>query len=109
MESRVIVLSRRVLNGKHLGQLHLRDTYGVNVSRIQRGDIKLLATDDIRLQYGDRVTVVGAPEDINHVEGFLGNAVQTLNEPNLAAIFLGIMLGLALGTIPLSLPGMSAP
>lgn len=70
MESRVIVLSRRVLNGKHLGQLHLRDTYGVNVSRIQRGDIKLLATDDIRLQYGDRVTVVGAPEDINHVEGF---------------------------------------
>ena len=109
VESRVIVLSRRVLNGKHLGQLHLRDTYGVNVSRIQRGDIKLLATDDIRLQYGDRVTVVGAPEDINHVEGFLGNAVQTLNEPNLAAIFLGIMLGLALGTIPLSLPGMSAP
>lgn len=109
VESRVIVISRRVLNGKHLGQLHLRDTYGVNVSRILRGDIKLLATDDIRLQYGDRVTVVGAPEDINHVEGFLGNAVQTLNEPNLAAIFLGIMLGLALGTIPLSLPGMSAP
>lgn len=109
VESRIIVISSRVLNGKHLGQLHLRDTYGVNVSRILRGDIKLLATDDIRLQYGDRVTVVGAPEDINHVEGFLGNAVQTLNEPNLAAIFLGIMLGLAIGTIPLSLPGMSAP
>ena len=109
VESRVIVISRRVLNGKHLGQLHLRDTYGVNVSRIQRGDIKLLATDDIRLQYGDRLTVVGAPEDINHVEGFLGNAAQTLNEPNLAAIFLGILLGLAIGTIPISLPGMSAP
>lgn len=109
VESRVIVISRRVLNGKHLGQLHLRDTYGVNVSRILRGDIKLLATDDIRLQYGDRVTVVGAPEDINHVEGFLGNAVQTLNEPNLGAIFLGIMLGLALGTIPLNLPGMTSP
>lgn len=109
VESRVIVLSRRVLNGKQLGKLHLRDTYGVNVSRILRGDIKLLATDDIRLQYGDRLTVVGAPEDINHVEGFLGNAVQTLNEPNLAAIFLGIILGLAIGTIPLNLPGMSAP
>ena len=94
---------------KQLGKLHLRDTYGVNVSRILRGDIKLLATDDIRLQYGDRLTVVGAPEDINHVEGFLGNAVQTLNEPNLAAIFLGIMLGLAIGTIPLNIPGMSAP
>lgn len=109
VESRVIVVSRRVLNGKHLGQLHLRATYGVNVSRIQRGDIKLLATDDIRLQYGDRLTVVGAPEDINHVEGFLGNAAQILNEPNLAAIFLGILLGLAIGTIPISLPGMSAP
>lgn len=109
VESRVIVVSRRVLNGKHLGQLHLRTTYGVNVSRIQRGDIKLLATDDIRLQYGDRLTVVGAPEDINHVEGFLGNAAQILNEPNLAAIFLGILLGLAIGTIPISLPGMSAP
>lgn len=109
IESRVIVVSRRVLNGKHLGQLHLRATYGVNVSRIQRGDIKLLATDDIRLQYGDRLTVVGAPEDINHVEGFLGNAAQILNEPNLAAIFLGILLGLAIGTIPISLPGMSAP
>lgn len=108
VESRVIVVSRRVLNGKHLGQLHLRATYGVNVSRIQRGDIKLLATDDIRLQYGDRLTVVGAPEDINHVEGFLGNAAQILNEPNLAAIFLGILLGLAIGTIPISLPGMSA-
>lgn len=109
VESRVIVVSRRVLNDKHLGQLHLRATYGVNVSRIQRGDIKLLATDDIRLQYGDRLTVVGAPEDINHVEGFLGNAAQILNEPNLAAIFLGILLGLAIGTIPISLPGMSAP
>lgn len=109
VESRVIVVSRRVLNGKHLGQLHLRATYGVNVSRILRGDIKLLATDDIRLQYGDRLTVVGAPEDINHVEGFLGNAAQILNEPNLAAIFLGILLGLAIGTIPISLPGMSAP
>ena len=109
VESRVIVVSRRVLNGKHLGQLYLRATYGVNVSRIQRGDIKLLATDDIRLQYGDRLTVVGAPEDINHVEGFLGNAAQILNEPNLAAIFLGILLGLAIGTIPISLPGMSAP
>ena len=109
VESRVIVVSRRVLNGKHLGQLHLRATYGVNVSRIQRGDIKLLATDVIRLQFGDRLTVVGAPEDINHVEGFLGNAAQILNEPNLAAIFLGILLGLAIGTIPISLPGMSAP
>ena len=109
VESRVIVLTQTVLNGKRLGQLHLRDTYGVNVSRVIRGDIKLLATDGLRLQYGDRVTVVGEPKAVDHVEKFLGNAVQTLNEPNLGSIFLGMMLGLALGTIPFSLPGMSAP
>ena len=105
VESRVIVLTQTVLNGKRLGQLHLRDTYGVNVSRVIRGDIKLLATDGLRLQYGDRVTVVGEPKAVDHVEKFLGNAVQTLNEPNLGSIFLGMMLGLALGTIPFSLPG----
>ncbi len=109
VESRVIVISRKMLNGKHLGSLHLRQTYGVNVSRIIRGGMKLLATDDLRLQYGDRVTVVGEPQDIDHVEGFLGNAAQTLNEPNLGAIFIGLMVGLAIGSIPINLPGMSAP
>ena len=109
VESRLLVLSRRVLNGKRLGQLQLRHTYGVNVSRVTRGDIKLLATDSLRLPYGDRLVVVGEPKALDQVESFLGNAVQTLHEPNVAAIFLGIILGLALGTIPLSLPGMSAP
>lgn len=109
VESRILVLSRRVLNGKRLGQLQLRHTYGVNVSRVTRGDVKLLATDNLRLQYGDRLVVVGEPKALDNVERFLGNAVQTLNEPNIAAIFLGIILGLALGTIPLSLPGMSSP
>ena len=109
VESRVIVVTRPVLNGKVLGALHLREAYGVNVSRVMRGDVKLLATDNLMLQYGDRVTVVGKPDAINHVESFLGNAVQVLNEPNLGAIFLGMILGLALGTIPIALPGMSAP
>lgn len=109
VESRVIVVTRPVLNGKVLGALHLRDAYGVNVSRVMRGDVKLLATDNLMLQYGDRVTVVGKPDAIDHVESFLGNAVQVLNEPNLGAIFLGLILGLALGTIPISLPGMTAP
>ncbi len=109
VESRSIVITRQILNGRHLGSLHLRQTYGVNVSRIIRGDLKLLATDDLRLQYGDQLTVVGAPEDIDHVEGFLGNAVQALNEPNLGAIFFGMMLGLILGTLPVSFPGMSVP
>lgn len=109
VESRVIVLTKPGLNGKLLGKLHLRTSYGVNVSRVIRGDIKLLATNDLRLQYGDRVTVVGLHEDVNHVEDFLGNSVKTLNEPNLGSIFLGIILGLALGTIPILIPGMATP
>ena len=109
VESRVIIVTRPELNGKRLGQLQLRHIYGVNVSRIWRAGIKLLATDDLRLQYGDRVTVVGEHEAIKNVEKIMGNAVQTLNEPNLAAIFLGLLIGLALGTLPLTIPGISIP
>lgn len=109
VESRVIVLSRPVFNGKRLGHLQLRNTYGVNVSRVIRGDIKLLATDDLRLRYGDRLTVVGDPVAIDHVAQFLGNEVKTLDEPNIGAIFLGMMLGVALGTVPITLPGMASP
>ena len=109
VESRVIVLSKGMLNGKRLGQLHLRDVYSVNVSRILRSDIKLLATQDLVLRYGDRLTLVGRPEAIDQAEKFLGNSVKTLNEPNLAVIFLGMLLGLALGTIPFSIPGMDSP
>ena len=87
--SRTIVVSRKVLNGKHLVDLQLRSTYGVNVSRVLRGDLKLLATDD--------------------VEKFIGNGVQTLNEPNLGSIFLGVVLGLLLGSIPIAIPGAAAP
>ena len=68
VESRTLVLSRKGLNGKRLGHLQLRHVYGVNVSRITRGDIKLLATDDLRLQYGDRLTVVGEPKSLDNVE-----------------------------------------
>ena len=109
LESRVIVLTRAVLNGKILGKLRLRDTYGVNVSRVIRGDVKLLATDDLRLQYGDRITVVGEHEAVDNVESFLGNAVKTLEEPNIGSIFLGIILGLAVGAIPIAIPGMQTP
>lgn len=109
VESRVIVLTRVMLNGKRLGSLHLRSTYGVNVSRVIRGDIKLLATPELMLRYGDRITVVGSHEAVNHAEAFIGNAVKTLNEPNLGSIFLGMILGLALGAVSLTFPGMSAP
>lgn len=108
VESRVLVLTRTELNGKRLGELHLRKLYGVNVSRVLRGDMKLLATSDLRLQYGDRVTVVGQHEAVNHVESYFGNSVKTLNEPNIGSILFGIFLGLAIGTIPISIPGMES-
>ncbi len=109
VESHIIVLTRTELNGRYLGRLHLREAYGVNVSRVMRGDVKLLATDDLRLQYGDRLTVVGEPEAVEHVEQYFGNSVKTLSEPNIGSIFLGMIMGLVLGTIPISLPGMDAP
>lgn len=108
VESRVLVLTRTELNGKRLGELHLRKSYGVNVSRVLRGDMKLLATSDLRLQYGDRVTVVGQHEAVNHVESYFGNSVKTLNEPNIGSILFGIFLGLAIGIIPISIPGMES-
>ncbi|MBR1428194.1 MAG: putative transporter [Prevotella sp.] len=109
MESKVVVLTRPMLNGKRLGNLHVRQTYRVNISRITRGDITLLATPDLRLQYGDRLHIVGDPKSVDAVEAFFGNSVKSLNEPNLAAVFIGIILGLALGAVPLNLPGMSIP
>ena len=109
VESRTLVVTRTALNGKSLGRLQLRTTYGVNVSRVLRGDIRLLATDDLRLQYGDRVTVVGKHESVNNVEQFFGNSVKTLSEPNIGSIFLGIVLGMILGYVPINLPGMDTP
>ena len=92
-----------------MGQLQLRSTYGINVSRVLRGDMKLLATDNLRLQYGDRIVMVGSPKALDNAERFIGNAVQTLNEPNMGSIFLGLILGLVVGVIPLQLPGMAIP
>lgn len=109
VESRVCVVTRTTLNGKKLSALHMRDAYGVNVSRVMRGDITLLASDELRLQYGDRVTIVGKHEDLDNAEHFFGNSVKTLEEPNIGSIFIGIILGMALGTIPISLPGIESP
>ncbi|MDE7304759.1 MAG: putative transporter [Alistipes sp.] len=107
--SQRIVVTRPELNGKKLSSLRLRNTYGINISRVDRSGVQLLATPDLRLQLGDRLTVVGEAEAIRGVEKRVGNAVKHLNEPNLAAVFIGLILGLALGSVPLALPGMSAP
>ena len=89
--------------------LRLRNNYGINISRVYRSGVQLLATPDLRLQMGDRLTVVGEAAAIKHVEKILGNAVKNLEEPNLVAVFVGLILGLTLGSIPVSIPGISLP
>ncbi len=104
-----IVVTKPEINGKRLGSLHLRNLYDINISRVLRSGVQILATPDLVLQLGDRLTVIGEKEAINRVATILGNSASTLREPNLAAIFIGIVLGLALGSIPLNLPGISTP
>lgn len=107
--SKRIVVTRAALNGKKLGSLRLRNHYGINISRVFRSGVELLATPELVLQLGDRLTVVGEAAAIRNVEQVLGNAVKDLEEPNLVVIFIGLVLGLALGTVPFSFPGIATP
>lgn len=107
--SKHIVISRSDINGKKLGSLRLRNTYGINISRVLRSGVQLLPTPGLTLQLGDRLTVVGEAAAIRNVENVLGNTVQTLKDPNLASIFFGIVLGLMVGSLPIAIPGMSTP
>lgn len=109
LTSKEVVITRPEINGKKLETLRLRNHYGVNISRVYRSDVRLLATSDLTLQLGDRVTIVGEASAINEVSKVLGNTIKQLNEPNLVAVFVGIVLGLALGAVPIVLPGISAP
>ncbi|WP_300797274.1 putative transporter [uncultured Alistipes sp.] len=107
--SQRILVTRPEINGRKLASLRLRNSYGINISRVYRSGVQLLATPDLRLQLGDRLTVVGEAAAIRNVEKILGNAVKSLNEPNLVAVFIGLILGLTLGSIPLAIPGISIP
>lgn len=107
--SQRILITRSNINGRHLGDLQLRNRYGVNVSRVQRSGIQLVATPNLTLRMGDRVTVVGEAESIKHVATELGNVVRRLDEPNMVTIFIGIVLGLLLGSIPMFVPGIKFP
>lgn len=107
--SQRILITQSNINGRHLGDLQLRNRYGVNVSRVQRSGIQLVATPNLTLRIGDRVTVVGEAESIKRVAKEMGNVVKRLDEPNMVTIFIGIVLGLLLGCIPLAIPGMSYP
>ena len=107
--SQAILVTKPEINGRKLGSLRFRQHYGVNISRVNRGGLQLLATPDLRLLLGDRIIVVGHREAIKNVEKEVGNAVKMLDEPNLITVFLGMTLGLILGSIPIALPGISAP
>lgn len=109
LASQEIVISRTAINGKKLGSLRLRNQYRINITRIYRAGVLLLATPELILQLGDKLTVVGESEDIARVEKVLGNRVVSLKEPNLVAVFIGIVLGLAVGTIPFAIPGIKFP
>ncbi|MCE2615617.1 putative transporter [Phocaeicola oris] len=107
--SKHIVISRPEINGKKLGALKLRNSYDINITRVMRSGIQLLATPGLILQLGDRLTVVGERQAIENVERLLGNKVRTLKDPNLATVFFGIILGLIIGAIPIAIPGISQP
>ncbi len=107
--SRNVVVTKAELNGKRIGDLNIRATYHVSITRIRRAGIELLATRDLHLQLGDRITVVGEERAVNKVENLFGNSTKKLDIPNLASIFLGIALGVIIGLVPIMLPGLTQP
>ena len=107
--SRHVVITRPEINGKRLGSLRLRNSYDINISRVTRAGVRLLATPGLILQLGDRLTIVGEQKAIDAVSKLLGNTEATLRDPNLAVIFIGMVLGLVVGSIPIAIPGISMP
>ncbi len=107
--SRRFVVTQSKLNGVKLGKLRLRNLYGVNITRVNRAGIDLIASRDLRLQTGDRITIVGEAAAVENVGKILGNEVKRLDNPNLVSVFVGISLGVLLGAIPIALPGISMP
>ena len=107
--SRRILVTKPELTGRRLGDLQLRRLHGINVTRVNRAGLELVATQGLQLQVGDRVTVVGSELAVDKVSTILGNSMKRLNEPNLITIFIGIALGIILGSIPVSFPGIPQP
>lgn len=107
--SRNVVVTKAELNGKRIGDLNVRAIYHVSITRIRRAGIELLATRDLRLQLGDKITVVGEERAVDKVEQVFGNSAKKLDIPNLASIFLGLTLGIAAGLLPIALPGLAQP
>ena len=107
--SQHIVVTKDKINGKQICDLKVRDAFHITITRVRRAGIELLATPDLRLQLGDRLTVVGEKEAVDKIAKAFGNSTKKLDAPNLASLFFGIILGVALGSIPFALPGLSQP
>ncbi|MBQ7791066.1 MAG: putative transporter [Rikenellaceae bacterium] len=104
--SRRIIITQPHINGKTIGELRLRSSHAVNVTRVNRSGVDLIPEHNLELQIGDRLTVVGSEMAIEAVAKTLGNSMRRLREPNLISIFLGIFLGVLVGSIPIAIPGM---
>ena len=109
LEKRRIVVTKPELNGKHIGDLHIRENYHVTITRVVRAGIELVATYELRLQMGDVVVVVGRANDLDQVSTILGNSVKRLDRPNLLPIFVGMFIGVLFGSIPIAIPGVPMP
>lgn len=109
MVSKHILITQPSMNGKTFGQMHFSSVYGVNVTRVRRGETMLYADRNLRMQVGDKICVVGPEDAVNRVAAMMGNSVKKLDHPNLAMIFIGIVLGLVLGSVPIFMPGVPTP
>ncbi len=107
--SRRILITKSEFSGRKIGSLRLRMGYRLNATRVNRAGVDLLASPNLELQIGDRITVVGNIDDINRLSERLGNSVKRLNQPNMFTMFIGILLGIILGSIPIAFPGMEVP
>ncbi len=107
--SRKILVTKPEHNGARLGDLRLRNSYGINITRVNRAGIDLLPSRNLRLQLGDKLTIVGEARAVENVSIILGNEAKQLKNPNLLSLFIGIILGLVLGSIPIIIPGISTP
>lgn len=107
--SRRIVVTNSAMNGKTLGKMHFSSVYGVNVTRITRQGIDLFASRNHHFHIGDRIMVVGPEENVNRVAEMMGNSVKRLNAPNIATIFVGLLVGILFGSLPIAIPGMPVP
>ena len=109
MVSRRIVVTNPKMNGKTLGKMHFSSVYGVNVTRITRQGMELFASRNHHFHVGDRIMVVGPEENVNRVADMMGNSIKRLDAPNIATIFIGIVVGIIFGSLPIAIPGMPVP